>query len=91
MLSELDKAGAWSSLLDSCWIHQKVEIREIAARNLFRLEPDVASHYVLLFNIYSSAQLWDKAMDVRKKKKEMGVRKEPWCSWIEFGDEVISL
>ncbi|XVE94313.1 hypothetical protein REPUB_Repub01dG0270300 [Reevesia pubescens] len=88
MPPELDKAGAWSSLLGSCRIHQNVEIGEIAARNLFQLEPEVASHYVLLSNIYSSAQLWDKAMDVRKKMKEMGVRKEPGCSWIEFGDEV---
>ncbi|KAK6240300.1 hypothetical protein SCA6_005689 [Theobroma cacao] len=88
MPSQFDKAGAWSSLLGSCRIHQNVDIGEIAARNLFYLEPDVASHYVLLSNIYSSAQLWDKANDVRKKMKEMGVRKEPGCSWIEFGDEV---
>ncbi|KAG4168842.1 hypothetical protein ERO13_A12G049900v2 [Gossypium hirsutum] len=85
---ELDKTGAWSSLLGSCRIHQKVEIGEIAARNLFHLEPDVASHYVLLSNIYSSAQLWDKATDIRKRIKEMGVKKEPGCSWIEFDDEV---
>ncbi|MBA0688208.1 hypothetical protein Goari_006011 [Gossypium aridum] len=85
---ELDKTGAWSSLLGSCRIHQKVEIGEIAARNLFHLEPDVASHYVLLSNIYSSAQLWDKATDIRKRMKEMGVKKEPGCSWIEFDDEV---
>ncbi|KAI9199164.1 hypothetical protein LWI28_028512 [Acer negundo] len=88
MPPEFDRAGAWSSLLGACRIHQNVEIGEIAAHNLFRLEPDVASHYVLLSNIYSSARLWDKAMDVRRKMKEMGVRKEPGCSWIEFGDEI---
>ncbi|XVE82650.1 hypothetical protein DITRI_Ditri16bG0023000 [Diplodiscus trichospermus] len=88
MPSNFDKAGAWSSLLGSCRIHQKVEIGEIAARNLFHLEPDVASHYVLLSNIYSAAQLWDKAMEVRKKMKEIGIRKETGCSWVEFGDKV---
>ncbi|KAJ4702720.1 Pentatricopeptide repeat-containing protein [Melia azedarach] len=88
MPPKLDKSGAWSSLLGACRIHQNVEIGEIAAQNLFLLEPDVASHYVLLSNIYSSAQLWDKAQDVRRKMKEMGVRKEPGCSWIEFGDEI---
>ncbi|KAI4332083.1 hypothetical protein L6164_017021 [Bauhinia variegata] len=82
------KADAWSSLLGSCRIYQNVEIGEIAAKNLFSLEPNVASHYVLLSNIYSSSGLWKEAMDVRKKMKEMGVRKEPGCSWIEFGDEV---
>ncbi|GLT74978.1 hypothetical protein SLA2020_467380 [Shorea laevis] len=88
MPAELDKSGAWSSLLGSCRIHHNVEIGEIAAQNLFLLEPNVASHYVLLSNIYSSARLWDKAMDVRKKMREMGVKKEPGCSWIEFGDDV---
>ncbi|KAL7258555.1 hypothetical protein ACSBR1_004642 [Camellia fascicularis] len=88
MPCEFDKIGAWSSLLGACRIHQNVEFGEIAAKNLLRLEPNVASHYVLLSNIYSSASLWDKATEVRKNMKEMGVRKEPGCSWIEFDDEV---
>ncbi|CAL5398148.1 unnamed protein product [Camellia sinensis] len=88
MPCEFDKTGAWSSLLGACRIHQNVEFGEIAAKNLLRLEPNVASHYVLLSNIYSSASLWDKATEVRKNMKEMGVRKEPGCSWIEFDDEV---
>ncbi|KAE9461528.1 hypothetical protein C3L33_06559, partial [Rhododendron williamsianum] len=88
MPPECDKAGAWSSLLGACRIHQDIETGEIAAKNLLQLEPNVASHYVLLSNIYSSARLWDKATEVRKTMKEMGVRKEPGCSWIEFGEEV---
>ncbi|KAI3455777.1 hypothetical protein Pfo_012440 [Paulownia fortunei] len=88
MPTGLDKVGAWSSLLGSCRIHQNVELGEISALNLLQLEPNVASHYVLLSNIYSSAGLWEKANEVRKNMKEMGVRKEPGCSWIEFGDEV---
>ncbi|VVB06040.1 unnamed protein product [Arabis nemorensis] len=83
-----DKAGAWSSLLGACRIHNNLEIGEIAAQNLIQLEPNVASHYVLLANIYSSAGLWDKATELRRKMKEKGVRKEPGCSWIEYGDEV---
>ncbi|EXB83263.1 hypothetical protein L484_011557 [Morus notabilis] len=85
---DFDKTGAWSSLLGTCRVHHSVEIGEIAAENLLQVEPNVASHYVLLSNIYSSAGLWDEAMDVRRRMKEMGVRKEPGCSWIEFGDEV---
>lgn len=82
------KLGAWSSMLGACWVHQNVELGEISAENLIQLEPDIASHYVLLSNIYSAAGLWQKANDVRRRMKEMGVRKEPGCSWIEFGDEV---
>ncbi|KAL7589103.1 hypothetical protein Lser_V15G39406 [Lactuca serriola] len=82
------KLGAWSSLLGACWIHQNVDLGEIAARNLLEFEPDVASHYVLLSNIYSSAGFWKKATEVRKTMIKNGVKKEPGCSWIEFDDEV---
>ncbi|CAA7060192.1 unnamed protein product [Microthlaspi erraticum] len=83
-----DKSGALSSLLGACRIHNELEIGEVVAQNLLQLEPNVASHYVLLANIYSSAGLWDKATEVRRRMKEQGVRKEPGCSWIEHGDEV---
>ncbi|KAJ6830150.1 pentatricopeptide repeat-containing protein, chloroplastic [Iris pallida] len=66
----IDQTGAWSSLLGACRVHQNVELGEIAANHLFRLEPNVASHYVLLSNIYSAAGLWEKADGVRKKMKE---------------------
>ncbi|XP_065854028.1 pentatricopeptide repeat-containing protein At3g57430, chloroplastic [Euphorbia lathyris] len=88
MPPHFDKVGAWSSLLGACRIYQNMKIGEIVARELLKLQPNVASHYVLLSNIYSSAGDWDKAMDVRRKMKEMGVRKEPGCSWIEHGDEI---
>lgn len=83
-----DRAGPWSSLLGACRVHKNVKLGEIAARNLIEAEPHVDSHYVLLSNIYASVGLWEKAMEVRKNMKQMGVRKEPGCSWIEFGDKV---
>ncbi|XP_072986414.1 pentatricopeptide repeat-containing protein At3g57430, chloroplastic [Typha latifolia] len=82
------QAGAWSSLLGACRIHRDVQLGAIAANHLFELEPEEASHYVLLSNIYSAAGLWEEATEVRKNMKLMGVRKEPGCSWIEVGDEV---
>ncbi|KAJ8765931.1 hypothetical protein K2173_020447 [Erythroxylum novogranatense] len=85
---DFDKVGAWSSLLGACRIHQNVEIGEMAAENLLQLQPTVASHYVLLSNIYASAGFWDKALKVRRRMKDLGVKKEPGCSWIEYGDEV---
>ncbi|XP_073028360.1 pentatricopeptide repeat-containing protein At3g57430, chloroplastic [Primulina eburnea] len=88
MPTELCKIGAWSSLLGACRVHQNVHLGEIAALNLLQLEPEVDSHYVLISNIYSYARLWEKATDVRKKMKVMGVRKEPGCSWIEFDNKV---
>ncbi|GJN12011.1 hypothetical protein PR202_ga30254 [Eleusine coracana subsp. coracana] len=49
-----------------------------------QLEPDEASHYVLLCNIYSAAGLWEKSVQVRSRMKQRGVSKEPGCSWIEL-------
>ncbi|KAG6392197.1 hypothetical protein SASPL_146408 [Salvia splendens] len=84
----LDKVGVWSSLLGACRIHQNVELGEISASNLFKLEANVASHYVLLSNIYSSAGLWEKANEVRRNMKSRRLKKEPGCSWIEYSGEV---
>ncbi|PIA50379.1 hypothetical protein AQUCO_01300844v1 [Aquilegia coerulea] len=88
MPSGSDKGGAWSSLLGACRIHQNVKLGEIAAQNLISVEPHVASHYVLLSNIYAAAGMWDKAGDVRSNMKAMGIKKDPGCSWIELLDEV---
>lgn len=88
MAPELDKTSALSSLLGACKVHKNVELGEIVGRSLLELEPHVDSHYVLLSNIYSSAKLWEKSVEVRKNMKEKGVRKEAGCSWIEFGDKV---
>jgi len=75
--------SAWSSFLGACRLHRNVQLSEIAAERLFELEPDEASHYVLLCNIYSAAGLWEKSSEVRGRMRQRGVSKEPGCSWIE--------
>ncbi|KAG2611971.1 pentatricopeptide repeat-containing protein At3g57430, chloroplastic-like [Panicum virgatum] len=77
------QVSAWSSFLGACRVHRNVQLGEIAAERLFELEPDEASHYVLLCNIYSAAGLWDKSSEVRGRMRQRGVSKEPGCSWIE--------
>ncbi|KAL9235792.1 hypothetical protein vseg_010527 [Gypsophila vaccaria] len=88
MPDQYDKTGAWSSLLGACRVHKNLELGEIAAGNLIQLEPHVDSHYILLSNLYASAGFWEKSTEVRNKMKQMGVKKEPGCSWIEFGNKV---
>ncbi|CAL5042556.1 unnamed protein product [Urochloa decumbens] len=78
------QVSAWSSFLGACRLHQNVRLGEIAAERLFELEPDEASHYVLLCNIYSAAGLWEKSSEVRSRMRQRGVSKEPGCSWIEL-------
>lgn len=80
--------SAWSSFLGACRLHRNVELGEIAAERLFELEPDEASHYVLLCNIYSAAGLWEKSVEVRSRMRQRGVTKEPGCSWIELDGSI---
>ncbi|KAJ3679836.1 hypothetical protein LUZ60_016114 [Juncus effusus] len=81
-------AGAWCSLLGASRIHKNVRLGSVAARYLFELEPNEASHYVLLSNIYADAGQWEQAIEVRTAMKLNNVKKEPGCSWIEFGNKI---
>ncbi|KAL6653096.1 hypothetical protein ACP70R_012021 [Stipagrostis hirtigluma subsp. patula] len=78
------QVSAWSCFLGACRMHRNVRLGEIAGERLLELEPEEASHYVLLCNIYSAAGLWEKSAEVRNRMRRRGVSKEPGCSWIEL-------
>uniref|UniRef100_A0A0D9WGL6 Pentatricopeptide repeat-containing protein n=1 Tax=Leersia perrieri TaxID=77586 RepID=A0A0D9WGL6_9ORYZ len=78
------QVSAWSTFLGACRLHRNVRLGELAAERLFELEPEEASHYVLLCNIYSAAGEWSKSAEVRSRMRRRGVAKEPGCSWIEL-------
>ncbi|KAJ8443655.1 hypothetical protein Cgig2_019637 [Carnegiea gigantea] len=80
----LDPHGAlWGALLGACSIHNNPDIAEIAAGNLFELEPNSIGNYVLLCNILASAGRWDSVSRVRKLMRKKGLQKNPACSWVE--------
>lgn len=54
------------------------------AKCLLMLEPHHAGTYVLLSNMYASAGRWDQRTEIRNMMKEMKVRKDPGCSWINI-------
>ncbi|XP_073010596.1 pentatricopeptide repeat-containing protein At5g44230 [Typha latifolia] len=81
--------GVWGALLGSCRIHGKTEIAEIAADQLFKLEPHGIGNYVLLSNIYASAGMWDEVSHVRKLMRGKGLRKNPAASWVESKDGLV--
>ncbi|XP_058104817.1 pentatricopeptide repeat-containing protein At2g03880, mitochondrial [Magnolia sinica] len=81
-------ATVWKALLAACRVHGNMELGERAAWNLFELEPRNAVPYILLSNIYSAAQRWDKAAKIRRLMKAKGVSKEPGCSWMEVNSTV---
>ncbi|KAI3952832.1 hypothetical protein MKX01_006875 [Papaver californicum] len=80
--------GVWLSLLCACRTHYNIELGELAANELFKLEPARGSNYIQLLNLYGDGELWDKAANLRVKMKEKGLRKNPGCSWIEIKEKV---
>ncbi|KAM6583562.1 hypothetical protein CsatB_010564 [Cannabis sativa] len=76
-------ACVWGALLGACRTHRNPDIAQLAANNLFELEPNTIGNYILLCNIYASAGMWDEVSEVRKLMREKGLKKSPGYSWIE--------
>lgn len=75
-------AGAWGALLGACKLHCDLELGEEVAHRLIELEPLNAGNYVLLSDIYASANKWLDVSLLRLKIREKGLKKIPGCSWI---------
>jgi pentatricopeptide repeat protein len=84
---EPDKA-TWGALLGACRTYANVELGELVAQQILKLEPHDASTYVLLSNIYAGAGKWDKVSTIRTMMHARGVRKEPGRSWIEVDNKI---
>ncbi|KAL1197330.1 Pentatricopeptide repeat-containing protein [Cardamine amara subsp. amara] len=89
-MSEEPDVGILNSLLSSCRIHQNLEMGEKFAAKLFDLEPERPENYVLLSNLYAGLEKWDDVRKVRQRMKEMSLRKDAGCSWMELNGKVYS-
>ncbi|KAI9187310.1 hypothetical protein LWI28_026654 [Acer negundo] len=69
-------ASMWGSLLASCRNYGKLEFAEIAAKQLFEMEPDNAGNHVLLSNIYAANRKWEEVARTRKLLKDRGKKGE---------------
>ncbi|KAK4773568.1 hypothetical protein SAY87_028587 [Trapa incisa] len=76
--------GLLSSLFSACYYHRDMELGEEIARIVSESEIDDASTNITLSNIYASVKRWDKVRQVRSKMKDLGLKKNPGCSWIEI-------
>ncbi|KAF7126414.1 hypothetical protein RHSIM_Rhsim11G0128700 [Rhododendron simsii] len=74
----------WGALLAGCRKHRNLEIAEIAARNLFVLEPENSGNYVLLSNMYADVGMWEEVDSLRSLLKARGLRKNLGSSWVEI-------
>ncbi|XP_059463043.1 pentatricopeptide repeat-containing protein At1g53600, mitochondrial [Corylus avellana] len=81
-------SGVWGALLGASRTHMRIDIAKLAAEHLIKLEPDNATPYVVLSNLYSVTGKRKDGNEVRMTKKSKGIRKNPGCSWIIVNDKV---
>lgn len=74
----------WKALLGACKMHKNVEIGRRAAEVLMKLAPHDGGAYVALSNLYASSGDWDAVAGVRMMMKNLDIRKDPGCSWVEI-------
>ncbi|XP_004237096.2 pentatricopeptide repeat-containing protein At2g39620 [Solanum lycopersicum] len=75
--------GVWGALLDASRMHSNIEIAEVALKHLVKIERGNPAHYVVLSSLYSQSGRWNDAVHTRVKMNEIGLRKNPGCSWVE--------
>ncbi|KAI3731367.1 hypothetical protein L1987_62555 [Smallanthus sonchifolius] len=81
---------SWKCLLGGCSIHKNLKLGKVAAENVLLLDPEDASAYVLMFNLYASSGEWEEAGLVRKMMSQSNLRKEVSCSWMYVNGQVHS-
>ncbi|XP_050376818.1 pentatricopeptide repeat-containing protein At3g47530 [Argentina anserina] len=72
----------WRTLLGACRIHKYETLGERVVDHLIELKAQEAGDYVLLMNIYSTAENWEKLAKLRKFMKEKSIQTTPGCSTI---------
>ena len=81
-------AVSWMTLLSACRHQADVTRAERAAARVFDLDPQNAAPYVMLSNVYTDVGRDDDAMQVMKRMKDKGLKKEPGCSSIVIHGKV---
>ncbi|GJU83661.1 pentatricopeptide repeat-containing protein [Tanacetum coccineum] len=83
-------ASVWGAMLGACSVYGNVSIGEVAAKNLFDLDPRKSVNYVVLANVYATAGLWDGVRDIRKfmKVKKRNLNKQSQSSYAQLAGVV---
>ncbi|XP_059433213.1 pentatricopeptide repeat-containing protein At4g39530-like [Corylus avellana] len=73
----------WETILWASKMHGNVEVGERAAEKvIFELETDMDYNYVMLSHILAAKGRWDDVVKVRTLMSNLGITKEPACSWL---------
>ncbi|OMO77396.1 hypothetical protein COLO4_25209 [Corchorus olitorius] len=86
-------ASVWGAVLNSCRIHNNVELAELAVKELLELEDcdgdEEDAALVQLSNIYFSAQKSEDGHRIRRMIGDRGLKKAPGCSMVEVNGRAI--
>ncbi|KAI9087021.1 hypothetical protein K1719_030982 [Acacia pycnantha] len=74
----------WKALLGACKMLKNIEVGRRAAEVLMQLASHDSGAYVALSNTYAAVGDWGAVAEVRLKMKDLDIRKDPGCSWIEI-------
>ncbi|PRQ41568.1 putative tetratricopeptide-like helical domain-containing protein [Rosa chinensis] len=77
-----------STLFFACRLHGDQDLGVKIARLLIEKNPDDPSTYIMLSHSLASGNKWNEVRKVRLKMKELGLRKNPGCSWIEINERI---
>lgn len=80
----------WLLLIAGCRNHGNEELGFYAAEQLLKLKPKDIETYVMLLNMYISAERWTDVSMVRKLMNEEKLGKLKDWSWISIKDKVYS-
>lgn len=78
----------WSILIAGCRSHGNMELGFYAAERLLELRPKGIETYVLLLNMYISAERWQDVSRVRKLMKDEKIGFLRDRSWISIKDKI---
>uniref|UniRef100_A0A2P2Q2R9 Pentatricopeptide repeat-containing protein n=1 Tax=Rhizophora mucronata TaxID=61149 RepID=A0A2P2Q2R9_RHIMU len=82
-MPEKPNSDVWAALLGSCNLHGNVEMANIAALELFKLNAEGRpGAYVALSNTLAAAGNWDGVDELREVMKSRGILKGTGCSWV---------
>ncbi|XP_010251444.1 PREDICTED: pentatricopeptide repeat-containing protein At3g51320 [Nelumbo nucifera] len=85
---ELSYSSIWSGFLGACRFRGDADWGERIAKRLIELEPQNASRYTLLLNIYAVMNRWEDVAKVKEMIKERGFGRMPGCSLFDLTELV---
>lgn len=77
--------SVWGALLGACKMHNNVEIAEVAAKALLRLDPEDSGPYVSLYTMFVNIGRWDDANKIRKLMEKSRIKKNRGYSRLDSG------